>query len=104
MDTLIVKIGATGDVVRTTSLLSKLNGQITWITATRNLVLLDGLRNNLRCFSWEERAAALDRCYDLVINLEDTIDVAQFLRAVECREIFGAYLTSDDSVTYTPSS
>jgi heptosyltransferase II len=104
MNILIVKIGATGDVVRTTSLLSQLNGQITWITATRNLVLLDGVRNNLRCFSWEERTAALDRRYDLAINLEDTIDVAQFLREVECREIFGAYLGSNDSVRYTPSS
>src|SRR2546430_7665818 len=38
------------------------------------------------------------------INLEDTIDVAQFLRAVEYREIFGAYLGSNDSVMYTQSS
>ena len=104
MNTLIVKLGATGDVVRTTSLLSQLNGQITWITAPRNLVLLDGLRSNLRCFSWEERTIALDRRYDLAINLEDTIDVAQFLRAVEYREIFGAYLGSNDSVMYTQSS
>jgi len=104
MNTLIVKLGATGDVVRTTSLFSQLNGQITWITAPRNLVLLDGLRSNLRCFSWEERTTALDRRYDLAINLEDTIDVAQFLRAVEYREIFGAYLDFNDSVMYTQSS
>lgn len=104
INTLIVKLGATGDVVRTTSLLSQLNGRITWIAATGNLVLLDGLRSNLRCFSWEERTTAMDCRYDLVINLEDTIDVAQFLRTVECREIFGAYLGSNGSVTYTPNS
>jgi ADP-heptose:LPS heptosyltransferase len=104
LKTLITKLGATGDVVRTTPLLRRLAGQITWITAKKNTVLLDGSQENLRCFSWEERANVLDSHYDLAINLEDTIDVAQFLRTVECREIFGAYLGSNDSVTYTDSS
>jgi lipopolysaccharide heptosyltransferase II len=104
LNILIIKLGATGDVVRTTPLLRRLAGQITWITAKRNIVLLDGLHENLRCFSWEERANILDSHYDLAINLEDTIDVAQFLRTVECRELFGAYLGSNNSVTYTDSS
>jgi heptosyltransferase II len=90
--------------VRTTPILRRLAGQITWITAKKNTVLLDGLQENLRCFSWEERAKVLDSLYDLAINLEDTIDVAQFLKTVECREIFGAYLGPDHSVTYTDSS
>ena len=91
-------------MVRTTPLLSQLSGQITWLTAAKNSVLLKGLTSNLRCFSWEERAKVLDRRYDLVINVEDTIDVAQFLRMIECREIYGAYLGSDSSVTYTNNS
>jgi ADP-heptose:LPS heptosyltransferase len=101
MNILIIKLGATGDVVRTTPLLSQLNGQITWLTAAKNTVLLDGLATNLRCFAWEERANALDSHYDLAVNLEDTADVAQFLRTAECREIFGAYLSSDNLLTYT---
>jgi len=104
MNVLIIKLGATGDVVRTTPLLSYLDGQITWLTAGKNTVLLQGLASTLRCFSWEERAHALDSHYGLAINLEDTVDVAQFLRTVECREIFGAYLGSNGSVTYTDSS
>ena len=104
MNVLIIKLGATGDVVRTTPLLSQLSGQITWLTAAKNINLLENLRDNLRCFPWEERANVLDSHYDLVINLEDTVDVAQFLRTIECREIFGAYLGSDNSVTYTASS
>ena len=91
-------------MVRTTPLLSQLSGQITWLTTAKNNVLLKGLTSNLRCFSWEERAKVLDSRYDLVINLEDTIDVAQFLRMVQCREIFGAYLGFDSSVTYTNNS
>src|SRR2546423_12348344 len=104
MNVLIIKLGATGDMVRTTPLLSQLSGQIMWLTAAKNITLLENLTDNLRCFSWEERANALDSHYDLAINLEDTVDVAQFLRTIECREIFGAYLGSDNSVTYTASS
>jgi heptosyltransferase-2 len=104
MNVLIVKLGATGDVVRTTPLLSQLSGQITWLTAAKNTVLLEGLMTNLRCFSWEERARALDAHYDLGINLEDTLDVAQFLKTVECREIFGAYVDSDNTLRYTENS
>ena len=82
MNVLIVKLGATGDVVRTTPLLRRLNSSITWITAAKNGVLLDGLADNLRYFSWEERARALDIAYDLAINLEDTLEVALFLKNV----------------------
>jgi ADP-heptose:LPS heptosyltransferase len=104
VNTLIVKIGATGDVVRTTPLLSRLKGHVTWLTASKNTVLLQGLNCDLRCFSWEERAKVLKNHYDLVINLEDTHDVAQFLKTVRCGEIFGAYLGSNGSVTYTENS
>ena len=104
MNVLIIKLGATGDMVRTTPLLSQLSGQITWLTAAKNITLLENLTDSLRCFSWEERANVLDSHYNLAINLEDTVDVAQFLRTIECREIFGACLGSDNSVTYTASS
>ena len=80
MNVLIVKLGATGDVVRTTPLLHRLSGSVTWITAAKNGVLLDGLAHNLRYFSWEERSRALDTPYDLAINLEDTLEVALFLK------------------------
>jgi hypothetical protein len=36
---------------------------------------------------------ALDEHYDPVINLEDTVEVAQFLKTVRCRNIFGIYGT-----------
>jgi len=104
VNNLIVKVGATGDVVRTTPLLSRLKGQVTWLTASKNTVLLEGLNCDLRCFSWEERERALDTYYDLCINLEDTLDVAQFLKTVRCGEIFGAYVDSDASLRYTANS
>jgi len=104
VNTLIVKVGATGDVVRTTPLLSRLKGQVTWLTASKNTVLLEGLNCDLRCFSWEERERALDTRYDLGINLEDTLDVGQFLKTLRCKEIFGAYVDSNDSLRYTENS
>jgi ADP-heptose:LPS heptosyltransferase len=104
MNVLIVKLGATGDVVRTTPLLRRFSGSITWITAAKNCVLLDGLADNLRHFSWEARARALDIPYDLAINLEDSLDVALFLKSVSPVEIFGAYAERDSALRYTESS
>src|SRR4029450_2515453 len=104
MKVLIIKLGATGDVVRTTPLIRRLNGQIIWLTAGKNIVLVEGLKDSLRCFSWEERERALDTRYDLAINLEDTLDVAQFLKTVRCGEIFGAYVDSEGSLHYTENS
>jgi ADP-heptose:LPS heptosyltransferase len=104
MKTLIIKIGATGDVVRTTPLLSRLPGQITWLTSAKNTVLLEGLKENLRSFAWESRERALDTDYELVINLEDTLDVAQFLEMVRFKEMFGAYIDSNNSLRYTENS
>jgi len=104
MNILIVKLGATGDVVRTTPLLRRLSGSVTWITAVKNGVLLEGLSDKLRHFSWEARARALDIPYDLAINLEDTLEVAMFLKRVRPAEIFGAYLDSCQHLRYTENS
>jgi len=104
MNILIVKLGATGDVVRTTPLLRRLGGSVTWITAAKNGVFLDGLGDNLRYFSWEARARALDIPYDLAINLEDTPEVALFLKTIRPAEIFGAYADSSKRLRYTDNS
>ena len=97
-------MGATGDAVRTTPILRRLSGTVTWITAAKNRVFLDGLSDNLRHFSWEERARALDVGYDLAINLEDTLDVALFLQNVRPARVFGAYADSSKRLRYTDDS
>jgi ADP-heptose:LPS heptosyltransferase len=104
MNVLIVKLGATGDVVRTTPLLHRSIGSVTWITAAKNGVLLEGLSDNLRHFSWETRARALDIRYDLAINLEDTLEAATFLNRIRPAEIFGAYCDSSQRLRYTNNS
>jgi len=98
---LILKLGATGDVVRTTPLLKHLAGEISWITAGKNVSLLDGITKTLRCVPWEQREQFCDREYDLVINLEDTSDVAQFLPRVRFKRLFGACIDKGGALVYT---
>jgi heptosyltransferase-2 len=104
MTILIVKLGATGDVVRTTSLLRALNGEITWLTAAKNVVLLQDVQPNVRCFSWEQRELARDMNYDLVINLEDSVEIGQFLQTLKFTQLFGAYLDEANTLRYTDDS
>jgi heptosyltransferase-2 len=101
MNILIAKLGATGDVVRTTPLLRRLDGQITWVTANKNAVLLEGLQANLKCLPWDQRHLVPKVPYDLVINLEDTVDVGLFLKTFETRRLFGAYVDAAGELQYT---
>jgi hypothetical protein len=104
MNILIIKLGATGDVVRTTPLLRRLNGHITWLTAAKNTVLLEGLTTNLRCFSWEQRDLVPDITYDLIINLEDSVEVGLYLKTLQRRQLFGAYADVGNKLCYTDDS
>jgi heptosyltransferase II len=104
MSVLIIKLGATGDVVRTTPLLRRLDGPVSWITAENNLALLEGIDREVRCVSWENRKRVADVAYDLVINLEDDRETSWFLKELEFKQLFGAYLDGDDKLTYTSDS
>lgn len=104
MNTLIIKLGATGDVVRTTPLLEKLGGKITWLTAAKNISLLEGLKKNPRIFSWEQRSAVANERYDFVINLEDTLECGQFVKALKFGRLFGAFLAANGRLVYSDDS
>ena len=79
-NTLIVKLNATGDVVRTTALLHEFGrANVTWITASPNNELLT--HPAVRCLEWTERGRAMDLDYDLVANLEDEIETAAFVES-----------------------
>jgi hypothetical protein len=104
MNVLIAKLGATGDVVRTTPLLRRLEGRITWLTSAKNAPLLEGLRDNLACVPWERRDEIPRTGYDLAINLEDTLDVGLFVQSLRPRQIFGACVAADGALQYTDDS
>ena len=104
MSILIIKLGATGDVVRTTPLLRRLNGPVTWITAENNLTLLQGIDREGRYLSWENRKRVAKTVYDLVINLEDDWESSRFLKELKFKQLFGAHLNGDDQLAYTSDS
>ncbi len=104
MNVLIIKLGAAGDVVRTTTLLRRLGGQIAWLTEAKNTVLLEGVKEGLKCVCWEQRDQTKGTQYDLVINLEDTAEIASFLKLLKYKQLFGVYLDSSNSLRYTDDS
>jgi hypothetical protein len=104
MNSLIVKLGAAGDVVRTTPLRKHLSGQINWLVDAKNTVLLNGLADNLQCFSWKQRDLVPDITYDLIINLEEILEVGIYLKTLKCKKWFGAYADSANELHYTANS
>lgn len=99
MNTLIIKLNAIGDVVRTTTLLRVIDGDVTWITDPANTILLRNLVRHVRVLSWSERSSLLDERYDLVINLEDDMEVCAFAATVPCERLYGAR-KDGETVTY----
>jgi heptosyltransferase-2 len=103
---LIVKLGAIGDVLRTTSLLPGLEGkyypaEIDWITSGRSKDIL--LHNKYIHSIWlyEERASLGN--YDVVVGLEDDHGACDLVSRVKADKIIGSYLKNDKQ-TYTPSA
>jgi heptosyltransferase-2 len=104
MTTLIIKLGAAGDVVRTTSLLRVLPGEVDWVTSDANAILLDGIDRLHELIPWS-RVDTLDNGkYDLVINLEDSLEAAGLLRKIRYGDHFGAFLNGRGSLTYNETS
>jgi heptosyltransferase-2 len=104
MNVLIIKLGATGDVVRTTPLLRRLAGNVTWLTAAKNRALLEGLEKvsaDLHVLDWEQRSMLAGQSFDLVINLEDDVETARVLQSVRTQRLFGAYENADGAMSYT---
>src|SRR5215831_15127296 len=107
MHTLIIKLGAAGDVVRTTPLLRRLDGQVSWVTASSNKPLLDALektRADLRIVEWAERSNLVGQRFDLIINLEDDLEIAGILHSVSTTRLFGACENAEQTMSYTADS
>lgn len=104
MRILIIKLGATGDVVRTTTFLHILNGEIHWLTADNNVIMLNNNTKIETCIPWSKNAVLRNIDYDFVINLEDSFEVAQLLADLKYRDLFGAYINKSKDLSYTESS
>src|SRR5260370_27794196 len=104
MNVLIIKLGALGDVVRTTPLLRVLDAKITWVTSARAAALLRGnpYIECLHCFEERQDVLMGDK-YDLVINLEDDQAAAKLASSFKKASIAGAYM-GEHGITYTESA
>src|ERR1019366_5589028 len=100
---LIIKLGALGDVIRTTPLLRVLKGQVTWVTSSLAMPLLRNSPCITTLLDMDKPGIHLDRQYDLVVNLEDDIPSAELASAAAAGTIVGPYLRGA-GVTYDESS
>jgi heptosyltransferase-2 len=100
MKLLIIKLGAAGDVVRTTTLLHAFaNAEIDWLTLPRNAPLLSGTQARVLTDAAQTRSAGT---YDLVLSLEeDAATVHGAFAALRCRQVIGTY-PADTGLQYTP--
>ncbi|MBS3101121.1 glycosyltransferase family 9 protein [Candidatus Woesearchaeota archaeon] len=107
MKILIIKLGAIGDVLRTTAILQGLrdrygNCEISWVTKKESF---DILRNNNaidRIFLIED-VKKISENFDLVISLDDDFEACRLASEVNSKKIVGAYLDSSKR-TYTKDS
>lgn len=99
---LLIKTGAAGDVVRTTTLLHVLKGAVTWVIDHRYRAILPDAHPVLeRVLSPEEARAILpNESFDLTISLEEDLACAQLAAAVATGRLIGVYAT-DQGIRYT---
>jgi heptosyltransferase II len=102
---LIIKTGAAGDVVRTTSLLNVLKGNIYWIVDTKNRWIFPDNLPGLHILTQAdfERLNLGDITFDVVLSLEEDPACAQLASSVTSKQLIGVYL-NQEGLTYSPQS
>ena len=104
MKTLIIKLGATGDVVRTTTLLHVLEGEIHWLTGDNNVAMLQDLERIGEIIPWSAANRLVGRHYTRIINLEDSLEAAKLQNEIGYNDLFGAFINQSGKMDYTDSS
>jgi heptosyltransferase II len=101
---LIIKTGAAGDVVRTTSLLNVLSGNIYWATSEGNKWLLpDDMPNLVKLTVGEALQSLKGIRFSQVISLEEDNDCTRLASEVITHRLAGVFI-QHDKVTYTDNA
>ncbi len=103
---LIIKMGASGDVVRTSVLLHLFkNQEVTWVTEPTNKYLLPQQRKGLDILSPGDAAYETipQEPFDLAVCLDDKSDCAKLASKVQANTHVGAFW-HNNKVVYTDSS
>ena len=101
--TLIIKLGAMGDVLRTTTILNVLEGPVTWVTRPASVPLLENNPRLAAVVPFDAAHRLRDRHFDLVACLDDEPEACRLLDLVQWRRRIGAYL-EDGAVRYGESA
>jgi len=102
----LIKLGALGDVVRTTSLVPGLKRlepemELTWITDPAAVPLV-GYHEDIRfVHTPEEPGAWRELAYDWVISLDDSRVACHLASGLRSTQLSGAYRATDGSLRYT---
>jgi heptosyltransferase-2 len=102
--TLIIKLGAMGDVLRTTTILRRLPGPVTWVTRPASFPLLENIPQVHEVVPFESAPAALrGRSFALAACLDDEPEACRLLELVRFERRVGAFL-QDGGVTYAEAA
>ena len=101
---LIIKLGAIGDVIRTTPLLRRLRQErpgcfITWLTLTPAILPQQEVEEILK-FDFASALQLQGREFDVVINLDKEKEACVLLNTITAREKFGYALRPYDGVAW----
>jgi len=103
--TLIIKTGATGDVVRTTPLLRVIEGEIHWLTQQYNKSILPiDCRQLTKIYSVENDLEEVKKqSYTNIISLEENKNLSSFVSNLNCKSRSGIFM-NDGKIQYTPDA
>src|SRR5581483_5256609 len=91
---LVVKLGALGDVIRSTSLLVKYrklypNAHITWITHSPEILPHDGSIDVIAKFEYKNIFPLFSQEFDIAINLDKDKEACTLLSFVKAKKKYG---------------
>jgi len=106
---LVIKLGAIGDVIRTTAVLPGLNNKykdckLDWVTKKESFDIVNNNNfiNKIYLISTDINSIK-DNEYDLIINLDDDYDACKLVSELKSKKIIGAHLKNNER-TYTEDS
>jgi len=106
MKTLIIKCGALGDVLRTTSILRAIDGEIYWITEETALPILKNnkfIKQIITIDNKEEIEKLKQIEFDLILSLDDEEEPCKLASEFKTKKLTGLYFDKD-KITYTEDS